>query len=50
MIYSLISLVWQIGLSADLPAISCAEILRYKANSPSGYYWIQSTNGSAIYA
>ena len=45
--------MWQkqrIRLSADLPAISCAEILRYKANSPSGYYWLQSTNGSAIYA
>ena len=47
---SLISLVWQIGLSADLPANSCAEILRYKANSPSGYYWVQSINDSAIYA
>ena len=47
---SLISLVWQIGWSADLPAMSCAEILHYKANSPSGYYWLQSTNGSAIYA
>ena len=40
----------RIGLSADLPAMSCAEILRYKANSPSGYYWLRSTNGSAIYA
>ena len=30
--------------------MSCAEILHYKANSPSGYYWLQSTNGSPIYA
>ena len=48
-----ISLVWQkqnIGLSANLPAISCAEILCYKVNSPSGNYWLQSTSGSAIYA
>ena len=37
------------GLSADLPALSCAEILHYVVQSPSGYYWLQSTNGSAIY-
>ena len=29
---------------------TCAEILRNNSNSPSGYYWLQSTNGSAIYA
>ena len=38
-----------LGLSADLPGISCAEILRYRAQTPSGYYWLRSTNGSAIY-
>ena len=40
----------RIGLSADLPANSCAEILRDNADSPSGSYWLQSINGSAIYA
>ena len=29
---------------------SCAEILCYKVNSPSGKYWLQSTSGSAFYA
>ena len=40
----------RIGLSADLPANSCTEILRNNADSPSDYYWLRSTNGSAIYA
>ena len=48
----IVSLVWQKqkrGLSADLAATSCAEILRYKPHSPSGYYWLQSTSSFAIY-
>ena len=45
--------MWQkqrIRLSADLAVIPCAEILCNNFNSPSDYYWLQSTNGSAIYA
>ena len=37
------------GLSADHPAVSCTKILQINAQSPSGYYWLQSANGSAVY-
>ena len=34
------------GFSADLPALSCADIFQSNSQSLSGYYWIQSCNGS----
>ena len=33
---------------ASNPAASCAEILDTRLNAPSGYYWLQSTNGPAV--
>ena len=30
------------------PAASCAAILRFFPSSPSGHYWIRSSNGSAV--
>ena len=30
------------------PAASCAAILRFIPSSPSGHYWIRSSNGSAV--
>ena len=30
------------------PAASCAETLLYDSSSPSGHYWIRSSNGSAV--
>ena len=33
------------GFSEDLPALSCGEIYHAYSESPSGYYWIQSSNG-----
>ena len=30
------------------PAASCAAILRFVPSSPSGHYWIRSSNGSAV--
>ena len=29
-------------------AVSCAEVFTKKLNAPSGYYWLQSANGSAV--
>ena len=37
------------GLTKIKPASSCAEIFKNTHNSaPSGYYWLQSVNGSAV--
>ena len=36
------------GLDPRNPAASCAEILSNGLNAPSGYYWLQSANGSAV--
>ena len=38
-----------VGLNADHPAVSCAEIRRINVESLSGYYWLRSSNGSAVY-
>ena len=40
--------ILQVGLDASNPANSCAEILDWMQSAPSGYYWLQSTNGSAV--
>ena len=37
-----------LGVNESNPAISCAEIFKKKLNTPSGYYWLQSDNGSAV--
>lgn len=34
------------GLTLRYPGISCADILLTNPNSPSGYYWISSTNSN----
>ena len=39
--------LYQPGLHPRNPAASCAEILSTGLNAPSGYYWLQSANGSA---
>ena len=36
------------GMTDYYPATSCAEILDNMQNAPSGYYWLQSTNGCAV--
>ena len=36
------------GLHSSFPAISCAAILQFAPFSPSGHYWIKSSNGSAV--
>ena len=38
-----------IGRSANHPAVSCAEIHQINVKYPSGYYWLWSSNGSAVY-
>ena len=38
----------QPGLYSINPANSCAEILQDAQNALSGYYWLQSANGSAV--
>ena len=35
------------GFDPSYPAYSCEVILRLAPNSPSGYYWIRGTNGTA---
>ena len=36
------------GLLITFPAASCATILLFAPSLPSGYYWIKSSNGSAV--
>ena len=40
----------QPGLDPRNPAASCADVvvLGVESNAPSGYYWLQSSNGSAV--
>ena len=38
----------QLGLDVSNPANSCAEILDTIQSAPSGYYWLQSIDGSVI--
>ena len=37
-----------LGVNESNSAISCAEIFKKKLSAPSGYYWLQSDNGSAV--
>ena len=36
------------GRNSDNPATSCSHVLQLNSPSPSGHYWIRSSNGSAI--
>ena len=36
------------GQHSNLPADSCSHVLQLNPSSPSGHYWIRSTNGSAV--
>ena len=36
------------GRNSDNPAISCFHVLQLNSPSPSGHYWIRSSNGSAV--
>ena len=38
-----------LGMTASHPATSCQEIYNLNPNTPSGYYWLQSTNDSAVH-
>ena len=35
-------------MTSSHPAISCADIFQKRPNTPSGYYWLRSDNGSAV--
>ena len=37
------------GLHPSYPAASCAAIQQFIPSSPSGHYWIRSSNGSAVH-
>ena len=37
------------GQYSNLPADSCSLVLQLNSSSPSGYYWIRSSNGSAVH-
>ena len=39
---------FQAGLNPDNPALSCQSILQANSNRRSGYYWVQTSNGSAV--
>ena len=36
------------GITECDPATSCAEIFDYDPNTPSGYYWLKNSNGTAV--
>ena len=36
------------GRNSDNPATSCSHVLLLNSSSPSGHYWIRSSNGSAV--
>ena len=38
----------QPGMTASHPAISCVEVLDFNPNTPSGYYWLEASDGSAV--
>ena len=38
-----------IGRNSDNSAISCSHVLQLNSSSPSGHYWIRSSNGSAVH-
>ena len=37
------------GQYSNLPADSCSLVLQLNSSSPSGHYWIRSSNGSAVH-
>ena len=37
-----------IGRNSDNSATSCSHVLQLNSSSPSGHYWIRSSNGSAV--
>ena len=39
----------QPGMTASHPATSCQEIYDFNPNTPSGYYWLEASDGSAIH-
>ena len=39
--------VWP-GFDSSNPAISCAEVLNARPSAPSDYYWLETSNGSAV--
>ena len=38
----------QPGMTASHPATSCSEIFNFNPQTPSGYYWLEASNGSAV--
>ena len=38
----------QTGITACHPATSCVEIFDYNPKTPSGYYWLKDSDGSAV--
>ena len=43
------SILMQFGMSRSSPAFSCASILQLRPTSPSDYYWVLASNGSAVH-
>ena len=43
-----LALLEQPGHFPSHPASSCKEIIKLEPNSPSGYYWLRASNGSAV--
>ena len=43
-----LALLEQPGHFPSHPASSCKEIIKVEPNSPSGYYWLRASNGSAV--
>ena len=48
LMYIALQQVLNLGVIASHPAYSCADVFQKRSNAPSGYYWLQSTNGSAV--
>ena len=44
----LINSLGSIGEYQSYPAASCSAVLLYVPSSPSGHYWVRSSNGSAV--
>ena len=36
------------GMTASHPATSCSEIFNFNRQTPSGYYWLEASSGSAV--
>ena len=48
LLHAALQKVLNLGLYASHPAHSCADIFEKWSNTPSGYYWLKSANGSAV--